>query len=195
MDHPPPLTVVTRPGTSWQPGIVDLPHRPASPTGWRRLALRLPIGLYRLRLGGLLGTRFVLIHHTGRRSGRPRQVVVEVVTRDPSSGAIVVASGFGPEADWYRNLLATPDATIKLGWRHLDVHAASLTPEQAGQTMVDYAHRHPHAVAALARFMGYDVAGTDEGYAAMGRTLPMLRLTPLWGTPRSGGTTVGLLPR
>lgn len=157
---------------------MDLPHRPASPTGWRRLALRLPIGLYRLRLGGLLGTRFVLIHHTGRRSGQPRQVVVEVVVRDPSSSAIVVASGFGPEADWYRILIATPDATIELGWRHLEVHAAPLTAEQAGQTMVDYAHRHPRAAATLARFMGYDVDGADEDYAAVGATLPMLCLTP-----------------
>jgi deazaflavin-dependent oxidoreductase (nitroreductase family) len=162
----------------WDPGFVAESHRPAHPTGWRRVAFRLPIQLYRLRLGGLLGARFVLIHHTGRRSHLPRQVVVEIVTRDRATGAVIVASGFGPRSDWYRNLLATPEASIELGWRRLDVHAEPLTPEQAGQTMVDYAHRHPRAAKSLARFMGYQADGSDENYRAMGDTLPMLRLTP-----------------
>jgi deazaflavin-dependent oxidoreductase (nitroreductase family) len=157
---------------------VDEPQRPKHPTGWRRLAFRLPITLYRLRLGGLLGHRFVLVHHTGRRSGLPRQVVVEVVRRDPDTGAVVVASGFGPRSDWYQNLLATPEAAIELGWRHQDVHAEPLTPEQAGQTMVEYARRHPRAAASLARFMGYKTDGSDRDYGDVGATLPMLRLTP-----------------
>jgi hypothetical protein len=72
---------------------MNTPQRPARPSGLRRTAFRIPILLYRARLGGLLGHRFVLIHHTGRRTGLPRQVVVEVVTREPESGAVVVASG------------------------------------------------------------------------------------------------------
>jgi deazaflavin-dependent oxidoreductase (nitroreductase family) len=69
--------------------------------------LRLPIWLYRARLGGLLGRRFVLIHHTGRTSRLARQVVLEVVERERASGAVVVAAGFGPRTQWYRNLLAS----------------------------------------------------------------------------------------
>ena len=53
------------------------------PTGVSRWLFRMPIGLYRLRLGWLLGDRFLLLHHTGRKSGLPRQAVVEVVTREP----------------------------------------------------------------------------------------------------------------
>jgi deazaflavin-dependent oxidoreductase (nitroreductase family) len=160
----------------WQPGEVDAPHRPARPTGWRRLAFRAPIGLYRLRLGGLLGHRFVLIHHTGRRSGLPRQAVVEVVARDAATGSVVVAAGFGARSDWYQNLLATPDTSIEIGCQRIDAHAEPLTPEQAGQAMADYVHRHPRAAERLARFMGYRTDGAD--HATVGTTLPMLRLTP-----------------
>jgi hypothetical protein len=39
------------------------------PRGLVGLAFRLPIWFYRLGLGGLLGTRFVLLTHTARRSG------------------------------------------------------------------------------------------------------------------------------
>jgi hypothetical protein len=37
-----------------------------------RLAMRAPIGLYRVGLGGLLGTRFLLLEHVGRSSGPAR---------------------------------------------------------------------------------------------------------------------------
>jgi deazaflavin-dependent oxidoreductase (nitroreductase family) len=157
---------------------MNTPQRPARPSGLRRTAFRIPILLYRARLGGLLGHRFVLIHHTGRRTGLPRQVVVEVVTREPESGAVVVASGFGPASDWYRNLLNTPDAEIELGWRRIPVHAEPMSGQAAGRTMESYARDHPRAARGLARFMGYGIDGGDADYLAMGDTLPMLRLVP-----------------
>jgi hypothetical protein len=50
------------------------------PKGLLRLMLRLPIWLYRLRLGWLLGNRFLLLTHVGRKTGLPHQTVVEVVS-------------------------------------------------------------------------------------------------------------------
>jgi hypothetical protein len=38
-----------------------------------------PVSLYRLHLGWLLGHRFLLLTHTGRRSGLRRQTVLEVM--------------------------------------------------------------------------------------------------------------------
>ena len=52
------------------------------PHGLSRLAFRLPIWLYHSHLGWLLGTRFVLLTHTGRKSGLSRQTVLEVVRYD-----------------------------------------------------------------------------------------------------------------
>ncbi len=49
------------------------------PRGLARLGWRAPIWFYRLGLGGLLGRRFVLLNHIGRKSGQPRQAVLEVV--------------------------------------------------------------------------------------------------------------------
>jgi hypothetical protein len=45
-----------------------------------RLAFRLPIYLYRLDLGRLLGHRFLLLVHQGRRSGLLRETALEVRT-------------------------------------------------------------------------------------------------------------------
>jgi hypothetical protein len=50
--------------------------RPSPPSGLSRMVFRLPIWLYRLRLGWVLGARFLLVHHVGRRTGLPRRVVL-----------------------------------------------------------------------------------------------------------------------
>jgi deazaflavin-dependent oxidoreductase (nitroreductase family) len=158
---------------------VERTARPDPPTGLRRFLFRAPLGLYRAHLGVLLGGRFVLINHLGRKTGRHRQVVVEVVSRDVATGAITVASGFGPKADWYRNLRAHPDVTVQVGARAHHVRATFLDGAEAGDAMVDYARRHPRAARGLAGFMGFGVDGSESDYRAAAAEIPMVRLDPV----------------
>lgn len=158
---------------------MEFTERPERPRGIRRMLYRLPVWLYRARLGILLGNRFVLINHVGRKTGKLRQVVVEVVVRNPATGAVTVASGFGPRADWYRNLLAHPDATIQLGSRSLTVRAVPLSEDEAAEAMVAYARHHPRAARGLSALMGFRVDGSEADYLEVGRRIPMLRLEPL----------------
>ncbi|MEV0271474.1 nitroreductase family deazaflavin-dependent oxidoreductase [Hamadaea sp. NPDC050747] len=155
---------------------MEIKQRPRRPSGLRRWAFRLPILLYRLRLGAFLGSRFVLINHIGRKTGQPRQTVVEVVSR--ADNAVTVAAGFGPGSDWYRNLLVHPSTTIQLGSHHLAVQAHRIDADARAEAMLDYAHRHPGAARKLTKFMGYTVDGSDADYAAVGRALHMLRFQP-----------------
>jgi hypothetical protein len=50
----------------------------------------LPIYLYRLDLGWLLGHRFLMLVHQGRRSGLLRETVLEVILYDPDTSQSVV---------------------------------------------------------------------------------------------------------
>ena len=93
------------------------------PSGVSRALFRAPIYLYRLGLGWLFGKRILLLHHIGRVSGTARQVVFEVVEHDPTDGSFVVASGWGPTAAWYRNILHTPQVSIQVGRRTIPVTA------------------------------------------------------------------------
>lgn len=127
---------------------VEIVKRPQRPAGIRRLAYRLPVWLYRAKLSSLLGRQFVLINHTGRTS------------------------------DWYRNMLAHPEASIQLGGPTIPVLAVPVPPDQAAEVMAGYAQRHPRAARALACFMGFAVDGSDADYRAVGRHLPVLRLEP-----------------
>jgi len=148
------------------------------PRGCSRILWRLPIGLYRLGLGGLLGDRLLYLEHTGRKSGQVRRAVIEVVRHDPDSGAYIVASGFGEKSDWYQNLMHTPDAVIQVGRKRLAVTATRLDAESAEEEILDYARRHPTAIRSLSGFMGYPLEETEAGYRRLGSMLPMVQFLP-----------------
>ena len=122
---------------------------PKLPRGLSRLAFRLPIWLFRARLGWLLGNRFVLLTHTGRKSGLSRQTVLEVVRYDKASGACIVASGWGTKSDWFHNVTANPKIVIQIRNKRSAAVAERLSAEIAAQELLDYARRHPLAMRGL----------------------------------------------
>jgi deazaflavin-dependent oxidoreductase (nitroreductase family) len=150
-------------------------------TRLQRAIARAPIWLYRLGLGGLLGHRFVLLTHTGRNSGRPRQVVLEVVGRR-EGGGYLVASGYGNRSQWFRNLLNDPRVRFQVGWRHYDGWARPLPAAESGRQLSEYARRHPRTAAALMRAIGHDVDGSAAAYERVGSDpkhgIPIVELTP-----------------
>lgn len=147
-------------------------------TGLKKFFFRAPLFLYRVGLGGLLGQRFLLLNHVGRKSGKPRQSVLEVVNYNKTTDTYTIASGFGKKSDWYLNILAHPQVDIQVGWRKLAVTAVPLSPEASGQAMVDYARRYPVAAKNLGKLIGYNVS-TEEEYRAVGRDLiPFIALEP-----------------
>lgn len=146
------------------------------PRGWNRWLWRLPIWLYRAHLGWLLTNRFLLLEHTGRRSGQPRQAVIEVVKYDQAGGVYYVASGFGPASDWYQNLLATPQARIQSGFRSVTVTARMLSNEEGELILADYARRHPAAIRALAKLIGYEIEKNTETYTEFAKVVPIVAL-------------------
>lgn len=142
---------------------------PQPPSGLSRLMWRLPIWLYKARLGRLLGKRFLLLNHIGRKSGLPRQAVLEVIHYDKERNCYLVASGFGKKSQWYQNLLHTPEVTIQVGGQKLAVVADMLLPEVRADVMADYAKRNPKTARYLMHLIGYEVDGSEEDYRAMGR--------------------------
>ncbi|MFC4117958.1 nitroreductase family deazaflavin-dependent oxidoreductase [Nonomuraea zeae] len=150
--------------------------KPAPPAGLRRRLWRLPILLYRIGLGPLLGRRVMLLTHTGRVSGRPRRAVIEVVRHDEHG--YVAASGFGPGADWYRNVMATPQVTLQIGGEVRQAVATPLAAEEGAEIMARYAPRHPAAARRLCKIMGFAVNGSVEDYREVGRHIPFVRFTP-----------------
>lgn len=110
-----------------------------------RPLMRAPIWLYRARLGFLLGSRVLLLEHVGRKSGLPRQAVLEVIDH-PEPDTYTVASGFGTRAQWYRNIQANPSVRVSVADR-IDVPAAArpLRTNEADAALRSYISRHGRA--------------------------------------------------
>ncbi|HEY7294738.1 MAG TPA: nitroreductase family deazaflavin-dependent oxidoreductase [Dehalococcoidia bacterium] len=147
-------------------------------TGWftsrpnrlLRWIMRLPVTLYRLRLGWLLGHRFLLLAHRGRRSGHARQTVLEVVRYDRRTGECIVAAGWGERAEWYRNLQAHPALAITIGRQHYAPVQRFLTSAEVQAVLRAYERRHRLAAWVFSRLMGRSVARATP--------LPMVAFRP-----------------
>ncbi|MCU0485368.1 MAG: nitroreductase family deazaflavin-dependent oxidoreductase [Anaerolineales bacterium] len=148
------------------------------PRGLARLGWRAPIWFYRLGLSGLLGERFLLLNHIGRKSGKLRQAVLEVVHYDHGTGTYVVASGFGEKADWYQNLLAHPNVMIQVKHKRMNVRAERLPQPQAVEILLEYNRLHPTALRSLAWILGYRTDGSTDDVRFFAGVIPIVALKP-----------------
>lgn len=128
-----------------------------------RWFVRAPIWLYRHGLGWLLGSRILMLEHTGRSSGQPRYVCLEIVER-PAPDRIVIVSGFGERAQWYRNLQADPNCFVSTGrMRRAPAVARLLTGPEASAALERYQHAHPRdwemLRGAIEKAVGHPVQG------------------------------------
>lgn len=93
------------------------------PTGAGKILLRAPLLLYRLGLGWTLPPTVLVLTTTGRRSGQPRPVPLEV--RRHGSKRYVI-SAWGTRADWYQNARAAPLVRVQQGRHNFAVRAVPL---------------------------------------------------------------------
>jgi deazaflavin-dependent oxidoreductase (nitroreductase family) len=153
------------------------------PPAWLRWVFRAPRRLYDVGWGGLLGHRFLLLRHTGRRTGRQHAVVLEVLRHDPASGEHVVISGFGPRADWLRNLDAGGPAGVTVGRVTFAAQHHVLEADTAVAVLADYERRNRLARPVLRRVLSVLVGRPYRGTAADRRhavtMLPLVALRPV----------------
>lgn len=117
--------------------------------------------------GGRLGPRLagvdiLLLTTEGNRTGRSRTVPLLYLCDD--ADLIVVASygGRPDHPDWYRNLVASPNATVQVDGMRLDVTASTLAEDERARWWDE-------AVAAWPDYEAYQRRTT--------RTIPLVRLT------------------
>ncbi|HYQ85525.1 MAG TPA: nitroreductase family deazaflavin-dependent oxidoreductase [Rubrobacter sp.] len=152
---------------------------PSRPNRALALGLRLPSYLYRLRLGWLLGHRFLLLTHRGRKSGLIRRTPLEVLHHDPHSRESVVLSAWGRNADWYRNIEASPPLEVETAGERYPPAPRFLTAEEAYAMITEYAIRHPLAARVLERAFGYPVTRSAASRRAFADSAVLVAFRPL----------------
>lgn len=154
--------------------IVDVP-----PGKMLRLGLRLPIWLFRLHLDRVLGDRFLMLIHTGRKSGQPRQTVIEVVRHDKETNTYYVVSGWGEKSDWYQNIRKSPQVTVQIRGLRFQSRAEFIPVEKAIEIVDAYARDHPVAFNELCGlFLGERMKPDSDALERIARKMPMVAFHP-----------------
>jgi deazaflavin-dependent oxidoreductase (nitroreductase family) len=158
--------------------MVEKISDPKYPSGLSRLMFRAPIWLYKFNLGWLMTGRMLQLTHTGRVSGEPRHVVLEVVKHDPSTDIYYIAAAWGEQSDWVKNIQANPEVQVKVGKRNLNLVTEQLSQDDSEAVILVYSQKHEATMMNLARFMGYKLDGSEGDFRELGRMLMLFALKP-----------------
>ena len=119
--------------------------------------------LYRWKCGWLLGHRFLLLIHVGRRTGLRRCTVLEVLEYRKEGSEAVVMSAFGPGANWLRNIEATPNPEVIIGSRRFIAAHRVLREEEAIGVMTAYEQRNWFIAPVIRRMLSYLLGWAYDG--------------------------------
>jgi deazaflavin-dependent oxidoreductase (nitroreductase family) len=147
-----------------------------------RWLLRVPVAMYSAHAGWLLGHRFLLLRHRGRRSHRLYGTVLEVVAWQPAAREAVVMSAFGPRSQWYRNVLAGQAVEVQIARLRFAPSVHPLDTDEAVGVLADYERRNrlaaPLVRAVLSKLAGFRYDGSDAARRRLVHTLPLVALRP-----------------
>jgi deazaflavin-dependent oxidoreductase (nitroreductase family) len=152
----------------------------------QRLVFRAPIALYRDGIAEIMRRRCVMLLTTiGRRSGLPRTNGVSFM---PVDDHFVIFSGWGVRSDWYRNVLANPEVSIRVGRREMPATAVPVTdPGRRQELMRQMRARSarcgpPQPIRGVLRRTGlFDYEGELDLALKQGGALPVVELIPKQG--------------
>jgi deazaflavin-dependent oxidoreductase (nitroreductase family) len=150
-----------------------------------KFLFKAPVWLYRAHLGWLLGSRFLMITHIGRKSGLERQTVVEVVAHhDAGHGGPewFVFAGYGASSDWYRNLVANPPVRVDVGRRRFPAERRFPEEAERRELLTAYAAKHPKAARVIGkRLFGEDFELGSESIPRLAAAMPAVAFRPVAG--------------
>lgn len=138
---------------------------------------KLPLLLYRLHLGWLLGKRFMQLTHVGRRSGKVYQTILAVLRFDETTKEIYAVSAW-KGSDWYYNIQASPALQVETGFVRYAPLQRILSPEEITEMFMEYRKQHPIFGRMICRIPGWKWDSTYEEFLALARTLRGVAFRP-----------------
>ena len=133
--------------------------------------------LYALGLGPLVGRLVLLLTTTGRKSGLPRTTALQYEEVD---GAIYLGSSKGKQADWFKNLVANPNVSIRVKSRQFSGTAEPVTdPVLIADFLELRLRRHPRMVSAMLKSEGLPAAPSRDELETYASKLALAIIRPL----------------
>jgi deazaflavin-dependent oxidoreductase (nitroreductase family) len=139
--------------------------------------MKMPLVLYRLGLSRMLGKRFMLLTHVGRRSGKVYRTVLAVLHFDEQTCEIAAVSPWSA-SNWYRNIQAAPALEVEsAGVRYAPVQRA-LSPEEIAALFIEFRRQYPIFSRMVARIPRWNIDSSYEEFLVLARTLRGVAFQP-----------------
>jgi deazaflavin-dependent oxidoreductase (nitroreductase family) len=138
---------------------------------------KMPVLLYRLHLGWLMGKRFMQITHVGRKSGKIRRTILAVLKFDDQTREIYAVSAW-KGSDWYFNIQAAPALRVETGLIHYVPAQRTLSPDEITGTFMEYRKKHPIFSRMICRIPGWKWDSTYDEFLELARTLHGVAFLP-----------------
>jgi len=125
-------------------------------TSVRRLLFRLPLQLHRAGIRGLerlIGIDWIVLETRGRKSGRPHEVMLDVVAEAPDTFYVQPADG--RRADWVRNVTADARVTAQVRGERFAARVDDVTGAEGAAAVLRFVRGHPWYARVIVWFVGY----------------------------------------
>jgi deazaflavin-dependent oxidoreductase (nitroreductase family) len=146
-------------GIPWMRGIASGARRSGS---LRRLLLRVPLLLDRAGIRWVermfartIGVQWIVLETIGRLSGRPHDVVLDIVGHDRPSDTYYVQPARGYRTDWVRNVRSTPTINARIGGRRVRARVRDATGREGADVVLRFVRAHPYYARLIVWFVGY----------------------------------------
>ena len=141
---------------------------------------KVPVWLHKMGFGGwerLAGAQWMLITTTGRKTGKPREAMVDVMDYDKTTDTYYIEAAYGARADWYKNMQSNPIFEAQVGRRKFKARAGMLSNEGAGEMLVQF-YRHKPAYTRSVMTMAGMKFKDEEELRVIGKDLTLLAVKP-----------------
>ena len=150
------------------------------PSGLLKFFFKAPLFMHKLGLGGwegLIGAQWMLITTIGRKTGKRREAMVDVMDYDKMTDTYYIEAAYGSRADWYRNIKSNPVFEAQVGRRKFKAHAEELAEKDTGEMLVQFFRRKPAYTRSVMAMVGMKFKDEDE-LRVIGKNLTLLAVKP-----------------
>lgn len=150
------------------------------PSGLLKFFFKVPIFFHKIGFGGwekLIGAQWMLITTTGRKTGKRRENMVDVMDYDKAKDTYYIEAAYGARADWYKNIQSNPIFEAQVGKRKFKARAGALTTNGASEMLIQFYRQKPVYTRSVMAMAGMKFTGEDE-LRELGKNLTLLAVKP-----------------
>lgn len=135
------------------------------PNAIQKFFFNIPVWFHKIGFGGwerLIGAQWMLITTTGRKSGKPRETMLDVMDYNAATDTYYIEAAYGSRADWVRNIESNPRFQAQVRRRKFFAHLTSLSSGEAGEMMVNFYRTKPAYTRSIMAMVGMKFEGEEE---------------------------------